>query len=179
MDLLEAAPLLADPGRLLAGKKAASRDVLRCPGRSPGGRPVAPGDRRLGAVQPLCRGVDVDPGVAGEDDSDAAPALELDQAPELREQRRKAAAVASARPDRLDELVSARGSQPVDHEEGEEETPLPSGQLVLDPPSRDLADEPSAELDACRRQAFAKVTARRTSDNACRPRWTKERPWRS
>ena len=177
MDLLQPAPLLTDPRRLLAGKDAAPGDVLRHPGRAPGGLPVAPRHRRLGTVQPLRGRVDVDPGLRREDDADTAAAFELDQPPQLREQRRQAS-VTSAGPDRLDELVTARGPQPVDHEEGEEDTALPAGQIGVDSPSRDLGDEPPTELDACRLQALAKVTARTPADNAASATEGGER-WRS
>jgi uncharacterized protein len=50
-------------------------------------------------------------------------------------------------------------------QERERETSLPSGKRVLDAPTVDPRDEPTAELDPRRRQGFAKVSASGDPDN--------------
>jgi hypothetical protein len=51
------------------------------------------------------------------------------------------------RPERLDELVTARGSVAIDGEVREQQASLPAGHLLLNPPADDSGYEPPAELN--------------------------------
>ena len=73
-----------------------------------------------------------------------------EQSSQLRQQRRKRQVGSRgepARPERLDELVTAGDSVAIDGEISEQYASLPAGQLLLDPPAGDSGDEAPAELN--------------------------------
>src|SRR5436305_11625330 len=99
------------------------------------------------------RGLDVHSRAAFQVQPDRAAALDgalWEQAPQLRQQRRERQVGSrgkSSRPERLGELVPAGHSIAVGHEIGEEETPLPTGQISVDPPTSHPSRETPAELN--------------------------------
>ncbi len=168
VQLLDPAPETVDPRRVLAGQESSCADVLRDPRRPPRVRPRAPGDRRLGAVDRLRGGFEIDPGIRRERKANAAAPFERHDATELREEGRErglGAGLCCVRPERLQQLVAHGSALAPRGEVGEQETPLTAWKLVLDPAAFELDRHAAAELDPRRRQGFCKVTARRVPDN--------------
>jgi hypothetical protein len=104
-------------------------------------------------MDPIPRGLDVHSRVAFQFQPDRAAALEgalWEQAPQLRQERRErqiGSRGQSSRPERLGELVPAGHSIAVGDEICEEETPLPAGQIPVDPPTSHSSRETPAELN--------------------------------
>jgi hypothetical protein len=65
-----------DPGAFLTAYEGAAADVVRDEGGADRRVPVARGDQRLGAMNPVPRGLDVDPRAGSQFQPDLAPALE-------------------------------------------------------------------------------------------------------
>ena len=146
-DLVEALPLLGDPGRVFSGQQLSGRDVLRDAAGAPCARKVALRDETLGAVQALGRRFQIDPGRVGESQPHITPALERYDPAQLREQRAEPVRIGGLVPERIGELVPRHRPVPVDGEERERDPPLSPGQIPFDAPPVDARDEPAAELD--------------------------------
>ena len=119
-------------------------------------------------MQRFGRGFDVDPGSVGKQGAHVASTFDLDQAPELRQERRQRRVRAPRQvvaPERVAQLCSRRRTHAVDDEVREEKLPLAPRQLVLYPPARDVCGQPTAEVDPRARQRFAKVTAMPSAHN--------------
>ena len=138
-------------------------DVVGDPGGAPRFRPLAGSDVRLGPVQPLERGLDVDECAGRQHELELGSSgqeLGPDDAAQLREQHAEPRVVVGRRLLAVDgdqQLVAVDPAEPVEHEVGEEQLALGPGQRVLDPPSVQPHDEPAAELDSrlarlCHRQ---------------------------
>jgi hypothetical protein len=155
---VEVPAFLVHPGRVLARQERPGRDEHGDLRRRPGGVRIGLRERGLGAVERVGGRLDVDP-VGAEPQP-----VELDEPPQLRQQRRQAA-VAAARPQGLDRLLARDRAQAVGGEEREEQATLPPGQTVLGAPAVDREREPAAELDSRRRQAGAKIAPTPTAYN--------------
>src|SRR5262249_27730262 len=147
LDLLEVSAHLVDPGALLPREEPALTDVVRNQCWADRRVPVASGDRRLGAMDAVARRFDVDARAGGQLEPDRVAGGEGalgQQAPQLRQQRRERRIRSRrkrSRPERLDELLTARYSVAMDSEVCEQKAALPAGQLVLDPPAVNSRDE--------------------------------------
>ena len=142
--------------------------MLRHSCRPPRVGPGPAGDGRLGSVDGLDRGLQIDPRVGREGKPHAAAALQRDDASELREEGRQrglGAGGLSVRPERLHELVALSRAPAVRGEVDEQEPALPTRKLGLDPAAFELGRHAATELDPRRPQGFCKVTARRVPDN--------------
>jgi hypothetical protein len=104
-------------------------------------------------VHRVDRDLDVDARIRGQHDPKA---VERHDAAQLREQRRQAA-VASFRPERIDELVPCKRPVSIHHEEREQDTALAARQPALGSLSAELEDEPPAELHLRMRQGGANI----------------------
>ena len=145
--------LAVDPRRLEPGQQAALGDLDGLPG----GLPRLLGRGRAGLAQARGRDLPVDPRVLGQVELELGATVQDARAERLaqaRERRREQRLVrgrsALARPQRLRELVAADRPLPVQREIGEQEPALSSAQRVFEPPSLELHDESTAQLDAGR-----------------------------
>ena len=122
-------------------------------GRAPGLGPLAVRDVRLGPMERLERGLDVDERVRRQQELDlrsSGQQLGADDAAQLREQHAEPRVVVGSRllaVDGDEQLVTLDPAVPVEHEVGEQELAQQSRQGVLDPLPLEPHHEPAAELD--------------------------------
>jgi hypothetical protein len=95
-------------------------------------------------------------------------ACERHAAPDLREERREAS-VAPVGPERVDELAACHRAVAVEDEVGDEQPPLPAGQVALDAAACDLHHEAAAELHFRRPQSGANIDATAAAYNSADP----------
>lgn len=132
--------------------------MLRDPTRAPGFVPVLSRDRRLGPVERLGGGLDIDPRPGSEIEAQLTATVHRHPPAQLGEKRTELVVRRRVGPESVDQLVAWDGPVAVEREIREGDPPLPSGQLILDSSSLDPGDERAAQLDPGRPQGFVKVS---------------------